>query len=181
MPGRLNTIWFRIGVIFAVIVAGALWLYSKGPIPVIRGSTPLREIVPFWYMLLAFPALGMLTTDFIQLWARYKMKLQTIELGAQLILLILLSNLRLSAAIPLSGHSVLFGYLIFRRLTIPFPGGNTRKIELFVTLAIFASVIYMKLIRWNDPMTLLFGVVIGIIMGLVSYYLANYHPASVSC
>ena len=58
----------RVAIILATTLAGAAWLAHKGPVPVIRITTPLPEMAPFWYMLLAFPVLGMLVADLFELW-----------------------------------------------------------------------------------------------------------------
>ena len=58
----------RVAIVLATTLAGAAWLAHKGPVPVIRIMTPLPEMAPFWYMLLAFPVLGMLVADLFELW-----------------------------------------------------------------------------------------------------------------
>jgi hypothetical protein len=79
----------------------------KGPVPVIRITTPLAEMAPFWYMLLAFPVLGMLVADLFDLWRARGLSLPTVELGLQIALIVALSSLRLGVRIPLSGHALL--------------------------------------------------------------------------
>jgi len=53
----------RAVVIVAVTAAGAAWLAAKGPVKVIVGTTEIDEIAPTWYMLAAFPVLGMVLAD----------------------------------------------------------------------------------------------------------------------
>jgi hypothetical protein len=64
----LRTAVVRVAIILATTLAGAAWLAHKGPVPVIRITTPLPEMAPFWYMLLAFSVLGMLVADLVDLW-----------------------------------------------------------------------------------------------------------------
>jgi hypothetical protein len=106
----------RIAVIFLVTLAGALWLYLKGPIPVIRGTTALDEIVPFWYMVSAFPVLGILVVDFLSALGKYRFGRRTILLFSQILVLMMISNIRLSLKIPISGHAFLFSFFIFYRI-----------------------------------------------------------------
>jgi hypothetical protein len=71
----------RKAILLATTLAGAAWLAHKGPVPVIRITTPLPERAPFWYMLLAFPVLGMLVADLFDLWRARGISLPTVELG----------------------------------------------------------------------------------------------------
>jgi hypothetical protein len=164
-----NNIAFRLAIILFTTALGALWLYHKGPTPVIQGSHELPIIVPFWYMLSAFPILGMLLADLFALWMKYRFGLRFIELAVQLILLVLLSNLRLSIMIPISGHGLLFSYFILRRLLVRQLPNKLLKIENILGILLLAMVAYMKLVKWNDPMTLLLGEAIGVLLALISY------------
>lgn len=163
-----NSAWIRIGIITIVTLTGAVWLYIKGPIPVIKGSTPLTEMVPFWYMLSAFPILGMLISDLITYLFTFKFQAKTFELFIQITLLTLLSNIRLSLFIPLSGHTLLLGYFILRRVLIDFRTSNINKIEILIAFIILLAASYMKLLRWSDPLTYLAGLGLGAILALVS-------------
>ncbi|HSJ52950.1 MAG TPA: hypothetical protein VLC52_04315, partial [Anaerolineae bacterium] len=91
-----------------VTLAGALWLYAKGPVPVVRGTTPLEEMAPFWYMVSAFPVLGMLVADLVLLLLRYGLDRRSVELAFQLAVLLLISNARLGIRLPISGHPLLW-------------------------------------------------------------------------
>jgi hypothetical protein len=58
----------RILIITVVTIAGAIWLHISGPMHVIRITTPIDQFAPFWYMLSAFPFLGMLLADLLDLY-----------------------------------------------------------------------------------------------------------------
>jgi hypothetical protein len=164
-----TSVWTRIGIITIVTLTGAVWLYIKGPIHVIKGSTPLTEMVPFWYMLLAFPILGMLIADFIALLFTFGLRFEPVELFIQISILVLLSSIRLSSAIPISGHSQLLGYFILRRILINFRVTNIYNTEFLISFLILVAVIFMKLWQWSDSSTLIIGIVIGCAQAVVSY------------
>ncbi len=165
----LSTAKARWIVVLLVTTAGTLWLYLRGPLPVMRSSTPLPETVPTWYMLAAFPILGMLVADWVALFARTGLRLPVLELGIQIGLLVVLSSLRLKIAVPLSGHSLLFAYFILRRLLVPFPSQTTRRLEIALALVLFSLTSYVKLFWWSDLQTLLFGIFIGAILSIASH------------
>lgn len=159
---------FRWLAIPLVTIAGALWLYQRGPIPVMSGTTPLPGAVPMWYILAAFPLLGMLVADWLWLFARTRFSVATIELGAQIALLFFLSSWRLKSGILLSGHTLLFAYVVTRRLLVPFPDAHTRRNDFVAALLLLLVTGYVKLAWWGDAETLIGGIAIGTLLGLVS-------------
>jgi hypothetical protein len=166
-----HSAWFRLAIIFAVTIAGAIWLIHKGPTPVIRGSTRLPIPVPFWYMILAFPILGMLIADLVALLFTFGLRFEPIELCIQIIILIIFSSVRLSSAIPISGHSQLLGYFFLRRILINYRVSRLHNTEILIASLIFAAVIIMKLWQWSDYQTLIIGLVIGGAQATISYLL----------
>jgi len=166
-----HSAWFRLVIIFAVTIAGAIWLIHKGPTPVIRGSTKLPIPVPFWYMILAFPILGMLIADLIALYFTFGLKFEPIELCLQIIILIIFSSVRLSSAIPISGHAQLLDYFILRRVLIGYRVSNLHNTEILIALIILVAVIIMKLCQWSDYQTLIVGIIIGVAQAVTSYFL----------
>jgi hypothetical protein len=165
----LSTTRTRWIIILLVTATGALWLYLRGPLPVMRGSTPLPGTVPSWYMLTAFPVLGMLVADWVALLATTGLRLPVLELAVQIGLLVALSSLRLKTAILLSGHSLLFAYFILRRLLVLFPGRTIRKVEIALAFVLFCLTSYVKFFWWSDLQTLLFGIFVGAILAFASY------------
>lgn len=159
----------RLAVILVVTAVGVVWLYVRGPLPVMRGTTPLPGFVPTWYMLSAFPILGMLVADWMTLVLRRGRVVLILELGAQIGLLVALSGLRIATAAPLSGHTLLFGYFLVRRALVPFPDKRTRKVELGIALVLFSVISYVKLVWWQDVETLVGGVLFGTGLAGTSY------------
>jgi len=164
----------RFIIILAVTIVGALWLYIKGPIPVIRGTTALDEIVPFWYMVSAFPVLGMLVADLLASLGKYRFGRRTILLFSQIFILVVISNIRLSLKIPISGHAFLFSFFIFYRIFGKDIKDTFQKAEFAVVIMLLLIISYIKLAWWNDPLTLSVGLVAGI--ALASAALLFYRP-----
>jgi hypothetical protein len=156
----------RIALILATTGAGVLWLIHKGPVPVVRITTPLPEMAPFWYMLLAFPVLGMLVADWVDLARLRGMDLATVELGAQIALIVGLSAVRLDSRIPLSGHALLIAYFLLRRLWLRNMPPPQSRLEVWLAAGALGGVAYPKLMWWDDPVTLLTG--IGVAGGLAA-------------
>lgn len=165
----------RLTIITACTFAGAAWLVHKGPVPVVRITTPLAEMAPFWYMLLAFPVLGMLMADLVDLYRDRGIDRLSIELASQIAVIVAISNLRLGIRIPLSGHALLAAYFIGRRWWLrPYPPPQN-QVELAVAVAIFGLIAYPKLIWWNDPVTLCTGLASGLLLAAISQRITASH------
>jgi hypothetical protein len=167
--GRLASPHVRWAVVLVTTAFGTMWLYHKGPVPIVRVTTPLQEPVPFWYMLSAFPVLGMLVADLVSLFATYGFERRTAELGFQVGVLILASNLRLVLRLPMSGHSLLFAYFILRRLFIAIPGHSLVKAECVIALLLYAITSYVKVFWWSDPITVAVGTGMAIGLAAISF------------
>lgn len=163
-----TVIALRIGLILAVTGVGYAWLAWKGPTPVYRGAEPTSEIVPFWYMLSAFPALGMLVADWAELWAG-KHRAACLELGAQIGLLVAISALRLDTHFPLSGHMLLLACFLGRRWLLKAPAQSLRLLENLVGVLLLAAVSYMKLGVWSDVMSWGTGLLGGAGLAVLSW------------
>ncbi len=159
MEQNKKTTIIRLAVISVITLAGALWLYIKGPIPVIRGATPLDEMVPFWYMVTAFPVLGMLVADLLSASRKHGLGRPTILLFLQIFILVVISNIRLSLQIPISGHAFLFAFFIFYRIFGREFKEPFQKAEFAVVIILLLTIGYIKLGWWNDPLTLFIGII----------------------
>jgi hypothetical protein len=160
----------RISIVGLCTLAGAAWLLFQGPMLVVRIMTPLPETVPFWYMLLAFPILGLLLADLLDLYRSRGIAPSTVELAFQIILIIALSSARLGARIPVSGHSLLISYFIFRRLLLRSLQPKHSPFEVWLGVGVLGAVAYPKLAWWNDPVTLFAGITAGALLGTFSYW-----------
>ncbi|HET6267913.1 MAG TPA: hypothetical protein VFG11_09355 [Acidobacteriota bacterium] len=156
----------RMIIIVGCTLAGALWLWHVGPMHAIRITTPLQQMAPFWYLLSAFPILGMLTADLWDLYTTRGVTSPTIELAIQIALLVLVSSGRLGMRLPISGHSLLAGFFIARRFVTSRPLSQRSRIELAFAFAILAMLTYIKLVWWTDPITLFSGIFLGALLAL---------------
>jgi hypothetical protein len=129
-PRFFTSPYTRWGIILATTALGAVWLRRREPEPIVRLTTPLPETVPFWYMVTAFPALGMLLADLVHLLAEDGLGKRSLELGGQIGVLTAISSLRLTLRLPVSGHSLLFAYVILRRLFVRVPEQRSARVNL---------------------------------------------------
>jgi hypothetical protein len=159
----------RAFLILAFTLAGAAWLIHMGPMPVIRITTPLPVMAPTWYMLLAFPVLGMLVADLVDLWQLRSLDRVSAELGVMIVLIIALSSLRLGARIPLSGHALLTTYFIARRLLFRALLPRQSGWEVAAAVGALGAIAYPKILWWNDPVTLLAGITAGALLAGISW------------
>jgi len=169
----------RFSIVLICTLIGAAWLIYQGPVPVIRIMTPLPELAPFWYMLLAFPILGMLLADLLDLYRSQGMAPMTLELAFQIGLIVLLSSARLGARIPVSGHSLLVAYFIFRRALLRSIPPRQSSLEVFMAIGALGAIAYPKLVWWNDPVTLFAGIAAGALLAAFSrHFVARCRIAS---
>lgn len=148
-------------IVAAITAIGAVWLMHKVPVPVIRIMTPLQESSPFWYMVSPFPILGMLVAELVGLLAIHGGKRAAAKLGVAIAVLIIVSGIRLSSCIPLSGHAMLLSYFILRRAFLDSSPLALRKAQLWIAGAMATVLVYVKLAWWTDPITLLLGALAG--------------------
>ena len=165
-------------IIFITSLAGIIWLYIKGPIPVIQVTTELDIMAPFWYMFTAFPILDMLLADLVILFSTYRFDIRVIELGIQVVALVLISNSRLLFLLPISGHALLLSYFILRRIFIKIQKHDHLWTELSIAIIIYSLIVYTKIVWWNDPITLGVGTVVAIVMVIISNYVLNKNFAT---
>ena len=160
MEGRLRYWIVYVSAVSLTTVVGTVWLLNKGPMPVVRGTTSLSVTVPFWYMVSAFPLLGMLVAELLRR-LRTKQVLNGVILLGAISALVILSHLRLAYGVPLSGHALLMAYVVGRRLLPPTDGNALCRVELLIASLSLLVVTYVKLAMWQDPVTLTVGVGMG--------------------
>lgn len=170
MRSNAGPVLLRIAIILATTLAGAAWLIHQGPMAVVRITTPLPEMVPFWYMVLAFPVLGMLVADWVDLLRVRGLSLPTVELALQIAVIVGLSSARLGARIPLSGHSLLVAYFLFRRGLLRSVPPKQSRVEVWIAVAVLGAIAYPKLVWWDDPVTMLSGIAVGGLLASVSRF-----------
>ncbi len=167
---RPVTLGLRILTVAATTVAGVVWLAWRGPFPIVIGSTPTVEPSPFWYMALAFPVLGMLLADILDMVRERAPWWRIAELAAQITVAISLSTFRLALAVPVSGHALLVSMFVMRRVWLLETDTRRRRVELGLAVAIGVVVGVIKLGRWADPTTFVAGLLVGALMAEVSWW-----------
>jgi hypothetical protein len=155
--------WKRWSIAAATTLLGAAYLHWKGPVPVVRVFDTLPFDAPGWYMLSAFPVLGLLAADGLDLATNRRWR-HGLELAVQLGLMVFLSAARLELRIPISGHALLFAAFLLRRAWLREPWVPWRRLELALGVGLLAMVAGVKLLWWRDPVTLGVGVVVAVIL-----------------
>jgi hypothetical protein len=157
----------RILIIAAATIAGAIWLHIKGPVRVIRITTEIENFAPYWYMISAFPFLGILIADLLDLYRDTGFSRRTVELACTLTVIVVLSNLRLGIRLPISGHALLVSYFLFRRFFVDRNNNPIARVEVIFGICVLGMLAYIKLFWWTDPITLGLGCILGFCFALI--------------
>jgi hypothetical protein len=157
------TLWQRWLVALATTLVGGLYLHWKGPVPVVRVFDTLPIDAPTWYMISAFPVLGLLAADLLALALERRWR-RAVELGLWMLMMTLLSHSRLELRIPISGHALLFAFAWMRWTREAEPAPRGRQMEQALAATLLGMVIAVKLLWWRDPTTLLVGVATAVCM-----------------
>jgi hypothetical protein len=157
----------RTAVVASCTFAGALWLYWRGPVPVVTATGALPQNVPTWYMLMPFPVFGLLLADVL-----YTYRSCGLECGVlELTIIVIIASLRLTYRIPVSGHALLLAYFIVRKTILGLPFSAFRWVEICIAAVLYLSVVYYKLSQWHDPVTLVNGTAVALVVATVSFWL----------
>jgi hypothetical protein len=148
--------WTRWSLAAVTTLVGAAYLHWKGPVPVVRVFDTLPIDAPLWYMLSAFPVLGLLLADGLAL-LRDGRRRHAVELAVQIAVMVVLSHSRLELRIPISGHALLFAAFLLRRTWYPEPSVPWRRLEQTLGGALLTMVAGVKLLWWRDPTTFAVG------------------------
>jgi hypothetical protein len=162
----------RIASISMVTLAGAGWLWAVGPRPVVVVSTLTPETVPTWYILSAFPVLGMLVAEGFALAHRQRWA-AALVLAAQIAVMVILSSGRLIILLPISGHVLLFAFFLTRRSRARRWTSNSDLIELATAASFGLATGFIKLVWWSDPITLILGLGTGVGLSLLGDRIAR--------
>jgi len=148
---------------------------------VLRGSIELPQTAPFWYMLTPFPVLGLLVGEVLAAFAGAGARRSATAQAAAIGALVLLSHLRLTLGLPISGHALLLAYFVLRRAW-PQPQGCTRRwVELGLGAALLTMTAWVKLAWWRDWLTLGAGVALGAALYGVQRWLGGGEGAACTC
>ena len=163
-------------IVIATTASGALWLLLRPPPQIPRVSGAQSELAFFWYMVSAFPILGLLLADSLGLYGSKGVDARVVELAIQLVIIISISSLRIRFRIPISGHMLLFTFFLartwFARQDL-----SGRWIEVAMGLALFLATSYIKLLIWNDVASWITGVVIAVALVVVPDFLVRSYEA----
>jgi len=123
-------------------------------------------------MIPIFLPFGILVGEIVWMWIGRKDLSIRILMSIECIIITVFSLLRIVAAIPISGHSlILFFYLphqvISNRLRYP--------LRVLFGLSVLFITFYYKIFLWNDPLTFILGFLLGIVIWFPGYvYRSKY-------
>ncbi len=139
-------------------VAAAIFWTVRGPMPVLRGSTPLPIPTPLGYQAPVFLPFGMLAGELAWAWLNRERAAYLASLPWQLAALCAVALIRLTLAIPVSGHAVLLAFFLLHELVAQH---GRHLLRALIGLAVLTEVAYFKLMVWDDGRTLVAGLVLG--------------------
>ncbi|OLS20864.1 MAG: hypothetical protein HeimC3_38580 [Candidatus Heimdallarchaeota archaeon LC_3] len=154
----LTIILSLVGFIYYTIVG-----YSV--VETLSGSLELTT--PPIYMIPIFSILGII---FGELFFNYISKNDHnswVILFVELIILVFLSYLRIAIIIPISGYSMILTYFLLKQIV---SHKNKYKIRISIGFSILIITLYYKLLIWNDPITLIFGFLVGFFIFSAGFY-----------
>jgi len=139
------------------------WIYfeTQGYPPVVTAKETLTSVTPAIYMIPIFFPLGILLGEISWKWYQIRdHKNAIINLGG-LTAIATVSVFRLIFKIPLSGHSLILIYYIMHELIT----NQSRYIfRVMVGFSILLLTLFYKIILWQDPVTLFFGLLGGVLI-----------------
>lgn len=125
-------------------------------------SGTINEKVPLIYMLIIFPFIGILVGDFFySVFSKNNINFKDKILFLEMTILFILSFLRMAFFLPISGHSLILTFFILREMV---DNKNNNKIRIVIGVIVSLFTIYYKLFMWKDPITLILGILIGLVI-----------------
>ena len=142
-------------------VIGWIYFEIQGYPPVVTANDTLTSVTPVIYMIPIFFLLGILFGEVLWNWYQIKdFKYFIINLTG-LAVIVTVSGIRLTFKIPFSGHSLILSYYIMQELIT-----NRSKyiFRVMVGFLILLLTSFYKIFLWQDPITLILGLIGGILI-----------------
>ncbi len=160
-----SLIVYGIGL-FITIIAGLYFAITSYP-NVITATETLILVSPPLYMIPIFLPFGILVGELVWMWIGRKDLSICILMSIECIFVTVFSFLRIIAAIPISGHTlILFFYLphhiISNRFQYP--------LRVLFGLLVLLITSYYKIFLWNDPITFFLGLLLGIVIWIPGHF-----------
>ncbi|OLS20855.1 MAG: hypothetical protein HeimC3_38490 [Candidatus Heimdallarchaeota archaeon LC_3] len=154
---------------FSIIFSLAGFIsYAISGYPVVETfSGSLKLTTPPIYMIPIFFILGIIFGELIYYYLSRNGQNNWIILFVEFFSLIFLSYLRITAIIPISGHSMILTYFLLKQIVTY---KNKHKSRIFIGFLILIITLYYKLLIWEDPITMFFGFLVGFFIFSAGFY-----------
>lgn len=146
-----------------VTILSIIFFSIRGYPLVITATETLSIYTPPLYMISIFFPLGILIGEITWLWNEKKERNLYILLILECSIVALFSFIRYIISIPLSGHAIIILFYILHQAI------NSRfkhPLRFLIGIVVLIITIVYKIFLWNDPITFLFGTILGIILWL---------------
>ena len=152
---------FTYGTGFCLTIIAFIYYYITGYPYVVTATEVLKSHAPPLYMLSIFPCCGILIGENLFDWIHSKQKRTTLLYSIEYFILSIILLLRIFYQIPISGHTLILGFYTLHELVT---NKKQYKLRLILGFLVFGIVIYYKLLIWNDPITFVLGLMLGLII-----------------
>ncbi len=161
---RLNNFVIYGLAIFITLIAYVYFEFQGYP-QVITATETLTITTPAIYMIPVFFPLGMLLGEIIYNWIEGRIFEEFLVNLGGILLIIIFSGIRLVLKTPFSGHSLILSFFLLHELI-----SNKRNymIRIIIGLSIFLITMFYKIIIWNDPITLISGLILGSLIWIIN-------------
>ncbi|MFX1599220.1 MAG: hypothetical protein ACFFB6_01335 [Promethearchaeota archaeon] len=148
------------------IILSIIFFSIKGYPLVVTANETLDIFTPPLYMISVFLPFGILIGEVIWLWNERKERFRYLLLFFECIIVGIFSFIRFVISIPFSGHAIiLLFYLLHQAINNKF----NHPIRFLIGMIVLVITVIYKIYLWNDPITFLLGLSLGIVLWLPGF------------
>ncbi len=149
-----------------ITILSVIFFFIRGYPLVTTATETLNIHTPPLYMIPIFLPYGILIGEVIWLWNEQKERHTYILLFIECIIVGIFSFIRYIISIPFSGHVIILLFYLFHQAV------NNRfnhPIRFLIGIVVLVITIIFKIYLWNDSITFLLGVLLGITLWLPGF------------
>lgn len=152
-----------------IVTSLAIFYFLVTGFPVVVTATGVIEgvITPPLYMIPVFFPYGILIGELFYSWTGNENKRLLILQFIEIITVGGVSFVRYVTGIPISGHGIILAFFLLHQT---FTKKNKLYFRIIIGITVLIITITFKIVFWNDPITLLLGVIVGIVLWLPGYF-----------
>ncbi|MFW9873927.1 MAG: hypothetical protein ACFFG0_12540 [Candidatus Thorarchaeota archaeon] len=149
-----------------ITILSIIFFTIRGYPLVVTASETLDIITPPIYMISIFLPYGILVGEVVWMWnVRGESKLYILLLLESIIVAII-SFTRYIIKIPLSGHAII---ILFYLLHQTINNRSQKPLRILIGIIVLMITLIYKVFFWDDPITFIFGAVLGIILWIPGF------------